>query len=407
MLPAGLFGVLLDVVDDPLDQGVAEPLLDRSLAPGLVGLGPLPRAGPERVGQLDQALGGVGPAVEEDVLDARQQLRLDLLVDVQLPGVDDGHVQPGPNRVVEERRVHGPAHRLAGAEREGDVAHAAGDLHVGKELLDLPGGLDEAHGVAVVLLDAGADGQDVGVEDDVLRRHPHPLGQQVVRPARDADLVLDGDGLARFVEHHHHAGGAVASDQPGVAQELLLALLEADRVDDRLALHALQARFEDRPLGAVDHHGHAGDVRLGGHQVQQVRHDRLAVDQPVVDVHVDDVGPVFDLLPGDAKGLLEVPVADQARKPPRAGDVGPLADHREAALGREHQRLQAGVARVRIGLGGAAGRNVAHGLGNRRDVRRRGAAAAADDVQPAVAGELAEHPGHLAGRLVVGAELVG
>ena len=41
--------------------------------------------------------------------------------------------------------------------------------------------------------------------------------------------------------------------------------------------------------------------------------------------------------------------------------------------------------------GRCARRLVAHGLGDRADVRRRGAAAAADDVQPAVGGELAQH----------------
>ena len=38
----------------------------------------------------------------------------------------------------------------------------------GKRRLSLAGGLDEGDGVVVVLLDAGGDGEDVGVEDDVL-----------------------------------------------------------------------------------------------------------------------------------------------------------------------------------------------------------------------------------------------
>ncbi len=139
----------------------------------------------------DQPLGGVRPAVEEHVFDALAQLRGDLFVDVQLPGVDDPHVQPGADRVIEERRVHRPAHRVVAAEGERDVAHAAGDLHAGEELLDLPRGLDEVHRVAVVLLDARADGEDVRIEDDVLRRHADLLGEQVIGPAGDAHLVLD------------------------------------------------------------------------------------------------------------------------------------------------------------------------------------------------------------------------
>ena len=148
------------------------------------------------------------------------QVRRDLLVDVQLPGVDDRHVQAGADRVVEEGRVHRPADRLVTAEGEGDVAHAAGDLHAGEELLDLPRGLDEVQRVAVVLLDARAHGEDVRVEDDVRRRHADLFGEQVIGAAGDLDLVLDGDRLALLVEHHHHAGGPVAADRPGVGEEL-------------------------------------------------------------------------------------------------------------------------------------------------------------------------------------------
>ena len=53
------------------------------------------------------------------------------------------------------------------------------------------------------------------------------------------------DGLALLVERHHDDGGAVAADEPGLVEELLLALLQADRVDDRLALHALQPGLDD------------------------------------------------------------------------------------------------------------------------------------------------------------------
>ena len=48
-----------------------------------------------------------------------------------------------------------------------------------------------------------------------------------------------------------------------------------------------------------------------------------------------------------------------------------------------------------------------HGLGDRGDVRRRGAAAAADQVEQAGLGELAQHRGHVLGRFVVAAERVG
>ena len=68
------------------------------------------------------------------------------------------------------------------------------------------------------------------------------LGEQLVGPLADGDLASAGDRLAGLVEGHHDHRGAIAADQPGLFEELLFALLQADRIDDRLALHALRAR---------------------------------------------------------------------------------------------------------------------------------------------------------------------
>ena len=302
------------------------------MPPGRIGLVFLSDLALQRRPVGDQPLGGVRAAVEDHVLDLLAKLGLDFFVNGQLPGVDDAHVQPGVDRVVEERRVDRLAHRVVAAEGEGDVAHAAGDLHVRQQFLDLPRGLDEVHAVAGVLLHARADGQNVRVEDDVGRLHARLFRQQLVGPAGDADLVLDRHRLPLFVEHHHHAGRAVLPHQPRVGQELILALLEADGIDDRLPLHALQPRFQHGPTRTVDHYGHAGDVRFGGDQVEELGHHLRAVQQALVHVHVDDVGPALDLLPGDGHRLGQIAFADKPGKPLRAGDVRPLADHREGAV---------------------------------------------------------------------------
>ncbi len=85
----------VDEVDDALDQRVREPLFDGAAAPGqrrrLAAAGLLL----DRFGELDQPLGGVGPAIEQHVLDELQQLRRDLLVHRELAGVDDAHVEAG------------------------------------------------------------------------------------------------------------------------------------------------------------------------------------------------------------------------------------------------------------------------------------------------------------------------
>ena len=141
------------------------------------------------------------------------------------------------------------------------------------------------------------------------------LGEQLVGALADGDLVVGGDGLALLVEGHDDDRRPVAPDQPGLLQEFLLALLQADRVDDRLALDALEPGLDDRPLGAVDHDRDVRDVRVGGDQVEEPGHRLLAVDQAFVHVDVEDVGAALDLLAGHRQGGLVIAALDQAGEP--------------------------------------------------------------------------------------------
>ena len=126
----------------------------------------------------------------------------------------------------------------------------AADLRERQVLLDPLRGVDEIHGVVVVLLHAGADGQDVRVENDVLRREADLLRQNAVGALAHLGLALEGIGLALLVEGHHDDGRAIAANQHGLLHELLLAFLEADGVDHAFALDALQPGLDDRPLAS-------------------------------------------------------------------------------------------------------------------------------------------------------------
>ncbi len=242
----GLLGVLHDEPIDPVHQRVGQALLHGALAPGEVLLLRERLAG-DRLREPHEPLGRVGAAVEDDVLDVLEEVLRDVLVDVELAGVHDRHVQAGGDRVVQERRVHRAADRLVPTERERQVRHAAGDLRAGAVALDLARRLDEGLRELVVLLDPGADRQDVRVDDHVLGREPGALGEEPEGPLGDLDLALDRAGLALLVEAHHDDGGAVAVAGRGLAEEVLLALLEADRVDDGLALDALESGLAGPP----------------------------------------------------------------------------------------------------------------------------------------------------------------
>ena len=119
-----------------------------------------------RLGERDEPLGRVRPTVEDHVLDVLQQVRRDVLVDVELARVHDRHIEPGRDRVVQERRMHRAADGLVPAERERQVRHAAAHLHAGAAPLDLAGRFDERLGELAVLLDAGGHREDVRVHDD-------------------------------------------------------------------------------------------------------------------------------------------------------------------------------------------------------------------------------------------------
>ena len=126
--------------------------------------------------------------------------------------------------------------------------------------------------------------------------------EQPVGALADRDLALDRVGLPRLVERHDDDAGAVAADEARLLQEVLFAFLQADRVDDRLALDALEARLDHRPLRAVDHDRHARDLRLGRDVVQERRHRLLGVEHAFVHVDVDDVRAAAHLVERDADG---------------------------------------------------------------------------------------------------------
>ena len=344
----GLFRILDDEVGDAVHQRMRQALVHahRRLgraAPVQLAAVVLGRA-LGRIGDFDQALAGVGAAVQHHVFDAFAQLGFDLVVDADHAGVDDAHVHAGLDRVVQEHGVDGLTHRVVAAERETHVANPARDLGAGQIGLDPARGLDEVDRVVVVFLDAGGDGEDVRVEDDVLGRETDLVHQDVVGAPADLDLALVGVGLALFIEGHHDRRRAVPAQQLGLLLEGVFTFLHADRVHDGLALHAAQAGLDDAPFGRVDHDRHARDVGFAGDQVQETHHRGLAVEHGLVHVDVDDLRAVLDLLARHRQRLLEVAVQDHPGKGLGAGDVGAFADVDEQGIVADGHRLEAGQA---------------------------------------------------------------
>ena len=105
---------------------------------------------------------------------------------------------------------------------------------------------------------------------------------------------------------------AVAADRPRLLEEDLLPLLQRDRVDDPLALEALEPGLERGEARAVDHDRQARGLRLGRDQVEERRHRLLGVEQVGVHVHVEQVRAAAHLLERDGDRALEVVRLDRA-----------------------------------------------------------------------------------------------
>jgi hypothetical protein len=185
---------------------------------------------------------------EDHLLADVAQVGVDRVVDGKLAGIDDAHIHARLDGVVQEHGMHRFADWLVAAKREREVGDAAGDMNVRQGLADRPGRVDEGDPVAVMFLDAGRDGEDVRVENDVLGRKSRLLRQELVGAGTDFHLALIAVGLAVLVKGHHDDGGAVAPYGAGLFEKRRLAFLHRDGVDDGLALNAFQPRLDDAEL---------------------------------------------------------------------------------------------------------------------------------------------------------------
>ena len=131
---AGFFYVGLDVGVYAVDEGVLDAVGDGERTPGVV-LGGLAGGAANGVGDGEKTLGGVGTAVEDDVLYGVAQVERDVFIDAELSGVDDAHVHARAGGVVEEDGVDGLAHGVVAAEGEGDVGDAPTDVGEGEATL--------------------------------------------------------------------------------------------------------------------------------------------------------------------------------------------------------------------------------------------------------------------------------
>ena len=121
-------------------------------------------------------------------------------------------------------------------------------------------------------------------------------------------------------------------------------------------------------------------------RLQELGHGLFAVEQGLVHVDVEHVGPAAHLVERDGQTRREIAGLDEVGELARAGHVGALADHDEVGLGEFTVSVSSPARRRLVDAlrsAAAAARTPSTALAMARDVIRRGAAAAAHDVEQA------------------------
>ena len=397
----------VDKFGDAIHQRIFKTLGHGLFAPGQILLLGFDALALELIRDGQQPLGGIRAAVEHHILAGLAQLRRDLLIDLKRARIDDAHVEPGADGVEEEHRMHGLAHGIIAAKREGEIGDAAGHMGMGQTGANGPRRLDEIDAVIVVFLDARGDRENIGIEDDVLGREAHLLGQHLVSARADLDLARERVGLALLIKGHDDNGGPIAAHEARLFDEFRLALLERNGIHHRLALNAFEAGFDHLELRRVDHDGRARNVGLGGDQMQEIDHGALGIQQAFVHVDVDDLRAIDHLLARHIQRCGEFAVLDELAKTRGARDIGALAHIHEANVLRQCERLESREPQHGLDLWRAAGAEALHAIRKGGHMGGRGAAATADDVHESSFSKLAKHVRHIVGALVIEAEFIG
>ena len=186
---------------------------------------------------------------------------------------------------MQEHRVERLASRSGQAERH--VGNAQHGSHAGHGRLYKLYALYRLDAVAPALLHAGADRENEGIEEKVLRQEPITPHGQVINRLGSTQLPFRGAGLPVGVDAGAYDRGPVLTCERQEAVEacaLGVAFFEVDRVDKGFAGDVLQAALDDRRFGRVEHERQR---RLSCKTARDLGHVRDAVFPGVIDAHVE------------------------------------------------------------------------------------------------------------------------
>ena len=117
---------------------------------------------------------------------------------------------------------------------------------------------------------AGGNGKNVGIENDILRIEAKLFGQDFIRPVRNLHFAFLGIGLSFFIKSHHDHRGAKAFTDDGLLDEFFFSFFHGNGIDDTFSLHTFQTGFNDTEFGRIDHDRNLRNIGLALDQVQEM-----------------------------------------------------------------------------------------------------------------------------------------
>src|SRR6266851_4301764 len=320
-------------------------------------------------------------------------------------GVDDGEIEAGFGAVIQEDGIHDFARACGQA--EGDVGNAEDGARVWKGALDEANAFYGFDGAADIVFVARGAGKDERVENDVFGREAVFFGEQLVAALGDNQLALAGEGLGLelvFINAAAHDGGAEIVGDRNNFLELFLAIFEVDGIDDGFALAISEGLGDGTGVCGVDHHRR---FYFADEFFVERRNVLLLVALGALQADVDNVRATTYLAAGNFAGFFPLFLGDEIFKEAGADDVGALAHEQGARAVLGFDGLDAGIDGAVL-FRGTMARLFAFGhLRKGADVLLGGAAAAADEIEPAVIDKFLELGSERCRRLEVLAFFVG
>ena len=298
--------------------------------------------------------------------------------------INDARVHAGLNRLMQEDRVEHLAQSGFKAERNiGKPQHGAHTRQVRLNAADGFQGLESRVAQGVV---AAADREGQRVDQQIFGVHS-AFNAEVHQPFGDREFFVGGHRHSFFVDRQRDQCGAVAFRHRHNPLGAFAAVFKVDRVDHRPSAVAFERVLNHIGRGGVDHHRRGAFARHARHE----HRDIFALIAPgVAAAEIEHVRAGLFLLGQNMKRVLVIIGQQGVAELARAGGVGALADIQRRGLLRQVDRRKEAGGLLRCGRRFADFPTLGNVRAQLADMFRRGAAAATDNREPVLAGELGD-----------------